>query len=488
MNPDQHRSAPQGNEAGFGLESEGESLSWPQVRHLLYAPLRRPLLVLLPWAGVIILSLVALLLLPKRYRSSTLILIESEKVPDSFVPRVATEEALRRIDNIRPEILSRTRLERVLADTHPYPDMDSKTRVVETMRRAITVNPSGSDGFTVEFVHRDPHTAQQVADRLATLFISETVADREQQVEGAVDFLVTQVQDARKELEAKDMALRHYKEQRMGRLPEQLQTNLATLEMFQREMQTVEESLFLARERRDALARGAGRSTGMADGRLTPPGSEDLDQLRRQLTTLQSLYTNEHPDVQSLRSRIAAIEARATATTAAGDLPAPSDTSALIAREQLQRASVDVERLEARHADLERRTAEIRARVEDTPRTEQELATLTRDYQNLSENYTALLNKQLDAQMAGRLEQRWKGARFRVLDPAHLPEKADFPKPWLVVSLGVVLGFLSGLGASVAMELLDPTVKDSESLERLVGYPILARIPHLTTMSGPPAQ
>jgi uncharacterized protein involved in exopolysaccharide biosynthesis len=201
---------------------------------------------------------------------------------------------------------------------------------------------------------------------------------------------------------------------------------------------------------------------------------------------LRSLYTDEHPDVQGLRSRIARLEARAA--MAPEDLPPASDPSSLITREQLQRATADVARLAARHADLEKRIAEIRARVEDTPRTEQELATLTRDYQNLSENYTALLNKKLDAQMAGRLEQRWKGARFRMLDPAHLPEKPDFPKPWIVLGLGVFLGFLSGLGASVAAELLDPTVKDVEGLQRILDYAVLARIPHLPSMSEPPTQ
>ena len=43
----------------------------------------------------------------------------------------------------------------------------------------------------------------------------------------------------------------------MGRLPSQLDTNLATMQMLQREMQTVEESLLFAREKQEALARGA---------------------------------------------------------------------------------------------------------------------------------------------------------------------------------------------------------------------------------------
>lgn len=465
-------------------EPEEGSLSWHQIRHYLYAPLRRPRLVVLPWVGVIALSVIVLFVLPKKYRSSTLILVESEKVPDSFVPRVATEDPSRRVENIRPEILSRTRLERVLAELNPYPAIESKTKAVETMRAAISVNQSGSDGFTLEFVHRDPHKAQEVTERLATLFISETVRAREQQVGEAIDFLVAQVNAARKELETKDEALRRYKEGRMGRLPEQLQTNLATLQMLQREMQTVEESLFLAREKQDALARGVSRGVPSIAGATTPAGPSDLDSLRDQLAQLRSRYTDEHPDVQSLRSRIARAEAR---------LGAPSDlsmeeavnSSAAVTREQLERSGKEVRKLEERYADLENRIAAIRNRVEDTPRTEQELANLNRDYNKLSDNYTALLSKQMEAQMAGRLEQRWKGDRFRMLDPAYLPEKPDSPKPLRIIGLGVALGFIIGLGAALTAETLDPTVKDPEELETLLPYRVLARVPHLPGLGSP---
>lgn len=472
--------------AGFEPEAEGDSVSWSQVQHFIHAPLRRPLLVVLPWLAIIALSVVALFVLPKRYRSSTLILVESEKVPDSFVARVATDDRSRRLENLWPEILSRTRLEQVLTDTNPYPDVDSKTQAVDKMRASITVNLKGNDGFTIEFVHRDPHKAQEVTDRLATLFIGETVKARGQQVEGAVDFLVTQVNDARQQLEKTDAALRRYKEERMGRLPEQLQTNLQTLEMLQREMQTVEESLYLSREKQDALARGVGRTATGAGAASLLQAEADLDGLREQLAALRSRYTDEHPDVEGLRSRIARLEARAAEAPAVNTADAVDPTST-ITREQLGRASAEVKKLEVRYADLEKRIAEIRGRVEATPRTEQELANLTRDYNQLNVNYTALLTKQLEAQMAGRLEQRWKGDQFRMLDPAHLPEKPDFPKPWLFLGFGVVFGLLTGLAASLVAEFMDPTVKDAEGLQGLLDYPILARIPHLPGLAGPAA-
>jgi polysaccharide chain length determinant protein (PEP-CTERM system associated) len=478
-----------GTVAGAGYGDDSESFRWSQIRHFLHAPLRRPLLVLVPWAAIFLVSIAAVFLLPKKYVSSALVLVESEKVPESFIPKVATKDASERLDAVRPEILSRTRLERVLDETQPYPGL-SKTQAVEKIRSMIFINLSGNDGFTISFYHRDPAKAQQVTDRLTRLFIEETVKSRSQQVEGAVDFLVTQVNDARKELEDKDAALRRFKEEHMGKLPSQLETNLATMQMLQRETQAVEESLLFAREKQEALARGIGRSSvGTVPGAGASPEMTELADLNRQLALLRIRYKEAHPDVESLKSRIARLQAR-LAGARRGEAPAAegetdTDPQVLIAREQLERATLEVRKLEERQRELQSRMTAIRANVEETPRTEQELATLTRDYKKLDENYTALLSKQLEAQMSGRLEQRWKGERFRVLDPASLPEKPVFPKPPLFLGLGAIVGLAIGLGASLVAEYLDPTVKDSEVLQALQGYPVLASISYLPDLASP---
>jgi len=104
------------------------------------------------------------------------------------------------------------------------------------------------------------------------------------------------------------------------------------------------------------------------------------------------------------------------------------------------------------------------------------------------EELTALLSKQFEAQMAGRLEQRWKGEGFRILDPANLPEKPDSPRRLRILVLGAMLGLLVGLAAALAAEALDRTVKDAEQLQSLLPYPILARIPHLPSLHRPGAR
>ena len=94
----------------------------------LEVPLRRPRLVLVPFILITAAALAASFLVAKKYRSSTFILVESEKVPDAVLPRMAvSERAERRMQTIKQEILSRTRLEQVSRRRNP-------TRTSQTAR------------------------------------------------------------------------------------------------------------------------------------------------------------------------------------------------------------------------------------------------------------------------------------------------------------------------------------------------------------------
>lgn len=444
------------------------------------APLRRPWLVLGTLIAVTALAVGTSFLLPKRYQTSTLILVESQKVPESVL-REDVEGRGPRLQTIRQEILSRTRLERVIQELDPYPGRHaSATEVVDAMRGAIEISVKGNDAFSIDYTHRDPQKAQQVANRLATLFIEETSQTREAQAAGATEFLDSQLQDARKELEAKELAIRRYKEARMGRLPEQTTANLATLQRLQMEDQTVAEGLRAARARLRELEAGqpAPRpAAGDGRGSAAPDPATELAQMKAQLAALRARYTDEHPDVRSLRDRIAQQERQQADT-------APGTAGADLRRAEVEEAKRDLADLEAKKAQVEGRMFAFQNRVEDTPRTEQELATLTRDYQKINENYLELLKKKMDAQMAQRLEQRWKGEQFRVLDPAYLPERPVFPKRSLFLVGGLVGGLVLGLALALLIEVLQPGVRSLHQLEARMPYPVLASFPRMGAEEG----
>jgi polysaccharide biosynthesis transport protein len=451
------------------------------LRRFLEAPLRRPLLSIVPFVVILVGTSSLGWLLPKMYRSATLILVESDKMPDSFVKSMATEGTNKRLVTIQQEILSRTRMQTVLQELRPYPQIQSQTEAVDAMRNATKISVRGNDSFAIEYVHRDPVKAQLVTDRLATLFIEESAKAREEQVAQAYDFLDQQVLDARRELEAKDASIRAYKERHMGMLPEQTSANLATLQILQQEQQTVETALRDARLRQDMLERGL--SDAGASSATPQAESADLAVLRAELQALRGRYTDEHPDVQSLKAKIARRERQHS--EAGSDRAAPTAAVAAI-RSQYEKLQIEVSNLEARRADLVRRSDLFHARVEQAPRSEQELATLTRDYQKLNESYLALLSKKLDAQIAAKLEKRWKGENFSILDPANLPEHPYSPNRPLLAGVGLLLGLIVGIGGALLAEYMDDTVKDVDDLLAAAPFPVLATIPLAAPLKGAP--
>jgi uncharacterized protein involved in exopolysaccharide biosynthesis len=179
--------------------------------------------------------------------------------------------------------------------------------------------------------------------------------------------------------------------------------------------------------------------------------------------------------VRLLLARIAALEQKLNAESSG----AGGDASAALIRAQDEQATREVAALEAKLKGLDQRIGGLQDRVEGTPRVEQELATLTRDFKKLNDNYLALLSKKLDAQMAEKLEERWKGEHFRVLDPAHLPERPFAPKRSRYLLLGLLLGSLVGLGLALAAEVLDHSVRNAAELKEVLPYPVLAVIPRV---------
>ena len=260
----------------------------------------------------------------------------------------------------------------------------------------------------------------------------------------------------------------------MGQLPEQVQANLATLQRLQQEQQSTAEGLRKATDTMLLLEGGNGSEGG--EHNLKTPSPDSLAVLKANLAILKTRYTEQHPDVRALQSRVDLLEKAAANQTP--DAP-PVDPAAVAAELRVREARIEIESLRARLADVDRRIAAFQERVEAAPRREQEVLGLMRDYQKLSENYSALLSKKLDAEMAARLERQQKGQQFRVLDPAYLPEQPSFPDRGLFALAGVGIGMLLGIGLAITVDALDPTIKDAESVRSAFNFPVLAVIPYV---------
>jgi polysaccharide chain length determinant protein (PEP-CTERM system associated) len=450
--------------------------------------MRRPSLFVVPFVGCCLIALVGFFMSPKRYASTILILLETKQIPTDMVPQIVTQTDKTRIATLKQELLSRTRLERVIKETDPYPQKD-KARptpmnvLVESMRAATTVLVKGNDAFSIEYTHRNPKKAQAVADRIATLFIESTKAEREQQVEDTHDFIESEVAQSRQQLDQKEAELRRYKEKYMGTLPEQLGANLATLQRLQLEQQTVEQTLRGLSEREasvqasiEAAASGAATVTA---GPQSP--AAEIAQLQSKLAELRSKYTDEHPDVRAAEDRLSRLKAQVVADAPVAVAVAPGGRGETLAA-QLQDIQAELAQLRAKRSDLDRQVETFQGRVERTPQAEQQLLALNRDYQKLQQNYLLLVDTKMRATMAENMEKQWSGVRFKVLDPANLPETPVFPNPVMFGLGGLMFGLVTGLGACFLAEYLDRSIKSVADLEHLLPYPVIGTVVRVTPL------
>ena len=119
-------------------------------------------------------------------------------------------------------------------------------------------------------------------------------------------------------------------------------------------------------------------------------------------------------------------------------------------------------------------------RVEDTPKREQELLSLKRDYQNIKQTYDSLLSRKLEAQIAVNMEKKQKGEQFRILDPARLPKKPVQPDMKKIFLIALAAGLGIGGGLIFMREYYDSSFKKIEDVESYLEIPVLSAVPALS--------
>src|SRR6185436_2625281 len=142
---------------------------------------------------------------PPTYRSTATILIEEADIPAGLVMSTVSAFASERIQAIQQRTITTANLASIINKYNLYEDQRSSYPLVEvadqmranidlTVVSADTGTRGGRDGraaiaFTLSFDGGTPLATQQVANELASLFLSERERDRDQRASGTTNFL-----------------------------------------------------------------------------------------------------------------------------------------------------------------------------------------------------------------------------------------------------------------------------------------------------------
>lgn len=498
-------------------DGRGEQQQGPDLQYYLRVMKRRYFHFVIPmfvgWAVVWAASWI----LPPRYQSTTAILVEQPTMPKDYVKPNVSDDLQDRLQSITQQILSRTNLLRIIEQFHLYSrehvqrsDDDKVARMRKDISIELVRDPRNQiTAFNISYLSRNALLAQQVTGQLSNLFINQNLQVRQQRSEDTTQFLETQLEAARKDLADQEDRIRQFKSQHVGEMPGQLTSNIQILQGLQSQLQTEVDSVNAARQQRVYLQSLVaqyrslqGSITGAEGGQTDLPSiDQHLQKLRAQLASLTSRYTERHPDVRKLKEEIAKTEKQrdqllAGAKNKSGDeegdgnnsviSPASNTVQATMlapVESQLRSNQLEITNRERSIAALKTKADAYQSRLNQEPIREQQLADLTRGYDQSKANYDDLLKKKNESSMATSMELLQQGERFRVIDPPSFPQKPEFPNRIKFGEIGLAFGVGIGLLVCGVFEMLDDRLYSTKEIRKLLPAEVIGEIPIIVNPS-----
>ncbi len=432
---------------------------------------KRRFWLLVPLSLGVLSSLAAISLIPPRYRASTMILVESQKIPTDYVRPTVTTTLNERLRTIEQQITNRSNLERVIQEMGLYEEELvelGRERTVELARRDLEFTVTGSSVFRIFFTSANAQKAADTANRIAELFIQENLKRRANEARGTSSFLEDELDSVESTLEEQEQKVSQFRLEFAGRLPSDREANLQAIDQLQTRLEITLDSISRAELRQLVLA---DQLTHLREEEPSPSELVETDRLqaaREELAKLRSQYTDKHPDVIRLQreiERLVQSEASPRTPVPLKGLVENRQFTALEA--ELDSVVLDLDRLREDQASIVSELRTYQSRLEAIPRVEQRLLQLTRDYDNLQASYDSLLAKRTEARLAENLEQKRQSEQFTILEKAVPPSAALTPNRKMILFLGVGLGGALGFLLSLWREQVDQSFADEAEIQKV---------------------
>lgn len=514
---------------------------------------RRKSLLIISFLTIGFLGFVLAMKLPPVFRSSATILIEDQQIPQSMVQTTITDFADKRIQLIRQRVMTRDRILSIIQKHKIYLDERDKlvpSELVTRFQEDSAINMISADvrdplrggvgkatiAFSISFSDRNPVLAQAVANELVSLFLNENTRVRSQRAAKTTDFLRTEAEKLKTEIEVLETQLMDFKAKNGKSLPEMMLINLSSLDRSEEAFRQAGIDIQIASDRiiylTDSLLRAEEEDAPANSGQALSKAAQ-LRRLKAQYIHLSSLYTSKHPDTLRVKRQIQNMDPSFTGeisvlnitkelskaenelallkekysqnhpdvlkqqqrvnklTQEMNEAAGQEDISDQEAHEgnalyitlsgQLRSTQHKIDYLFEFKKELQEKIQELQANIEKTPLVEKQYLDLNRMRQTSLNKYAEMEAKYRAAKLAQTLEEEQKGETFTLIEPPIAPEKPEKPNRKKIAIMGLALGLGVGLGLTVLLELMNEVVRGPKALERITGMQPIVVIPYIET-------
>lgn len=432
------------------------------------------------------------------YTSQAFVLVDQPKVSDKLLLPMISDDMYTRLLTLQEQILSRSRLEPIIDQLGLYNEGSgakaSMADKVQRLRASIevkTIRPEGRvpSGFYILASTDNPLTSQRICTAVLSMFMAENLKAHHQNATGTSEFLTAQLQESKSKLDEHDAKLADFKKKYLGQLPTDEQRNLEMLTATRTRLEAVNQDLSQVQQQK--IIQESMLSQQLNSRRAVQSGPDPTDlqgqltTLQAQLVSLQSRYTDDHPDVQKAKAQVEALQRQLKASkTANGEAPPKNDALADTPEIRQTRVSLrlteeSIRSKRAEQAHLEDQVRSLQSSLQLSPVVEEQYKALTRDYESALQFYNELLNRKTQSEMATDLERRQEGEQFNVMDAPDLPVKPSYPDRLKFGLSGLGAGLVLGIGLALIFEMREKFIRTEEDVVHILALPVLVGLPEM---------
>jgi uncharacterized protein involved in exopolysaccharide biosynthesis len=415
---------------------------------------------------------------------------------------------------------------------------------METIVSEMQSKPGGKTlsftlAFNLSYEGKDPETVQKVTDKLANLYIEEDIKRKENVMSATNDFLKAELERLKVDIDYQEKKISEFKKKHLRELPSEVRTNIQMIARLEREADKAnmqlrglnEKKLYLESE----LANIEPLSPIVIEGdRISTNPNQRLKELNIQLTKMKSIYSEKHPDIKKIKREIKQLETQVQSSDSTvekikmlrhmenelasleselgpkhPDVIELKKKIAVLSKEvnnlmtesvkmkiseekpdnpvyinlmtQINATNVEIQAVKEDEQNIIQSIEEYQRRIEKAPNIEQELNSLTRDYEASKDKYQEILNELMSTQVARNVEGMQRGQRFIIASPAYLPTKPFKPNRLVILLVGFIIAIGTSFIIAAFQESMDDTIKTADELRQLTSAPVLASISYITT-------
>ena len=445
-----------------------------------------------------------------KYTSQSVILVEGQKVPETMVQPVVSDDLQSRIQRLRVIATSDSEMRPVLTGLFPNRSSQQIDAMLDDMRNQpdligvpfadlslitgsnVRKKPgqATSPGFFVSYIAPNPREAQQVCEALTSKIIANNLKFIQDNAKGTVDVLNQGLENAKNNLDAMDAKMALFKKNHAGQLPGDEENNLKLLGTLNTQLEANTQNLSRAQQDKafteSMLAQQLAAWKSSQSSTNPDTLQKQLSDLQSQLLDLQSRYTSDYPDVIKTKANIAEVKAKLAefdksssaatdATIEKGSANEPIEIRQM--RAQVHQYEDVIAAATREQKRLQPEIAQLQGSLKLSPAVEQEFEQLTRDYGTAQKTYQDLLADKSKADMTANMTSQAQGERMDEIQPASFPDTQSFPNRLMFAGGGLAAGLALGGGIALWLELRDNSIRTEADAEAALQLPLLVALP-----------